>query len=422
MPDRIEPRWRLLANTNLAQARKRAKDLLDAYRRGETDARSLFGDFHPDPPAPPAAKLADAQLTFARAYDFPSWPRFVRGAELFNAILADDPERVTALIDNHPALLHEPVNGVTSNWGPPLACAAQVGSRRVFDALLPIADQDRQHALDRAILRGRGEFARKLIAAGAVPEPGIVMGPCESLNVAGLEFLAAIGAPLGDENGDALAPVAMLLEGYFRDPTAKHACLAFFEKHGVEYPNTPAVAFHRGRLDLLKAFLEKDPRLPYRQFSYREIYPRELGCHDDESLGLHGTPLNGATLLHMSDDFDEADIFHWLLDADADVNAAAVTDRDGFGGHTPIFSAVVSQAYRSGRQRDGAMATGLIEHGADPGRTASIRKAIRFISDESEHCYTNVTPLEYGRQFHARAWVSGVALDAVRAALGSPAS
>jgi hypothetical protein len=58
----------------------------------------------------------------------------------------------------------------------------------------------------------------------------------------------------------------------------------------------------------------------------------------------------------MSIDFDERDIFDWLLEQGADVNAAAITDEEDFGGHTPLFNAIVSCAYVNGRQRDGFIA------------------------------------------------------------------
>ncbi len=405
-----EPRWRMLGRTNLDQQKKRAKELLRDYRREMAQAGELFERFHPDPPQHGAAKLSDAQLVIARAHDFASWPRFGRAVVLYNAMLDDDADAVLAMLRRHPELLHERVNGATSNWGPPLACAAQIGASRVFAALLPIPGQDRDWALDRAILKGRSEFARQLINAGTVPAPGVVMGPCETLNLSGLEFLADIGAPLTDEDGNPLKPVALLLEGYYRDPAAKHACLDFFERQGITYPDTPAMAFHRGRIRDLERHLENDASLLARRFVHREIYPPELGCHEDESLALHGTPLDGTTLLHLAIDFDERDVGTWLIQRGADVNARASHDDDGFGGHTPLHGTVVSQAYRSGRQRDAAFARMLLHHGADPAVKASIRKRIRFIEDESLHEYRDVTPVEYGRRFHAREWVSEEAI------------
>ena len=56
---------------------------------------------------------------------------------------------------------------------------------------------------------------------------------------------------------------------------------------------------------------------------------------------MHWTPIDGTTLLHLAIDFHEHEIFDWLLAHGADVNARATIDRDGFGGHTPLFNAVV---------------------------------------------------------------------------------
>ncbi len=414
-PSVSKPRWRILARSNIDQLKRRARELHRAYVAGDAEAAGLVLEFHPSPPTPEAAKLSDAQLTLARAHDFPSWPKFQRAVRLFNAICDDDAAEALTLIRRHPQLLSERVNGETSNWGPPLACSAQVGAAKVFSALLNIGGQDLQKALERAMLKGRTEMARMLLARGAETEPGAVMGPCETLNVDGLKFLEEIGDPLTDEDGSALAPVALLLEGYYRNPPAKHACLAFFAERGIELPDTPMMAFHRGRIDLLEEHLRRDAKLLSRRFSYREIYPLELGCHEDESLGLHGCPIDGATLLHMAADFDEAAIAEWLLANGVDANATALIDAAGFGGHTPLFNIVVSQAYRSGRQRDGAFARSLLDAGAEPTAVASLRKGIRFIADESVHEYRDVTPVGFGRAFHEQDWVSREAMTEITA-------
>ncbi len=389
----------------------RAEALLQDIRAGNPEAAELFATFHPASPLTPS--LADARLALAVAHDYPDWETFQQAVALFNAICADRAEEVLGQVRRQPDLLHRRVNGESSNWGPPLACAAQVGAPAVFEALLPLPDQDRSWALDRAILKGRVDMARALIDNGTEPEPGLAIGPCETLNVDGLEFLAEVGVALTDEHGDRLAPVAMLLQGYHRDPEGKHACLAFFERQGIAYPDTPVMAFHRGRTDLLDQHLARNPELVHHRFSCRDLYPLELGCDEDTSLGLHGTPLDGTTLLHMSVDFDEPAIARWLLGHGADVNATAEVDAAGFGGHTPLFNAVVSQACVSGRQLGGGFARFLLDQGADVGRRASIRKAIRFIADESSHEYRDVTALEYGRAFHASPWVSPGALEAI---------
>jgi hypothetical protein len=51
------------------------------------------------------------------------------------------------------------------------------------------------------------------------------MGACETLNPAGL--LADLGAPPTDNKGDRLAPLALALETYARNPKGKHAVMGF---------------------------------------------------------------------------------------------------------------------------------------------------------------------------------------------------
>jgi ankyrin repeat protein len=175
------------------------------------------------------------------------------------------------------------------------------------------------------------------------------------------------------------------------------------------------MAMHRGRIDLLNNHLRMDPDLVRRTFSHEEIYPPELGCHADHSYALQGTPLDGTTLLHICVDFDEIEIARWLIEHGADVNARAVIDADGFGGHTPLFGCVVSQAYLCRRQQDAEFARLLLDHGADPNARASIRKQLRFVPDESVHVYRDVTPLAWGQRFHGpgtpgHTWVSKEAM------------
>ena len=409
----------LARRADFAQFEKQARELQRAVLAGDAAARAQFTEFHPGPPPPVDASLADAELVLARSYDFPNWPRFQLGARLFNAILDDDVAATDALLAAHPELLFERVNGTHSNWGPPLALAAQLDRCKVFSALIGRVGQDLSFALGRAVLKGRTELARQLLAAGAAPEPGEAMGPCENLNVEGLRFLAAIGMPITDAEGDALAPLGMLLQTYARDPEGKHACIEFLVEQGIAVPDTPAMALHRGRIDLLDALLERDGDMVHRRFTVREVYPREAGCNADVTCGLHGTPLDGTTLLHMSLDFDEIAIARWLLAHGALVDARAELDADGFGGQTPLFHAVVSQAWRAGRQRDGAFAELLLDAGTDVSARASIRKAIRFVGDDKVYETRDATPVGYGRAFHHRDWVSTVAIERIAARGGS---
>jgi hypothetical protein len=408
MPDRHFP-----VRPDLTQLRHQAKDLLRELRRGEPAALAVLERHHPRPPAAPAAKLADAQLVLARSYGLPSWPRLVLACQMTDAIWRDDPHAVRELVTRHPRLLHEAARGVAGaacTWGPPMSYAANLGRDQIIELLRGLGASDLQHAFDRACLQGQLDTARKLYAMGARPALDAVMGPCETQNGDGLAFLLDHGASISDEHGDRLAPVALLLETYCRDPEGKHRCLELLAAHGVELPDTPPLAVHRGRIDLLEEHLRRDPALLGRTFSHQDIYPPALGCHADETLALHGTPLAGGTLLHLCVDNDEIEIARWLLARGADVNAKAARDAEGFGGHTALFGCVVSQTYRVGLRKDDGFARLLLDHGADPNVRASLRKRLRFVEDETMHEYRDVTPVGWGERFHDPSWVNRSAL------------
>ncbi len=390
---------------NLEQLKHQAKDFLRDLRRGDAAAIAEFREHHPERIQPNDAKLADAQLALARSYGLPSWPRLVRACEMTDAIWRDDVDAVRELVLSHPEMLHEDARGVKGNWGPPMSYAANLGRDRIITMLHALGAADLQFAFDRACLQGRIDTARRLYAIGAHPAPDAVMGPAETQNGAGMALVLELGAQISNEHGDRLAPVAMVLQTYARNPQGKHRCLELFAEHGIDLPDTPTMAVHRGRIDLLEEHVRRDPGVLNRTFSHEEIYPPTLGCHSDHSLALHGTPLAGTTLLHLCADNDETEIARWLLDRGADVNARAEVDGDGFGGHTALFGCVVSQPYRNGLRAD-AFARLLLDRGADPNVRTSLRKGLRFVDDESMHEYRDVTPLSWGERFHDRDWVN----------------
>ena len=126
-----------------------------------------------------------------------------------------------------------------------------------------------------------------------------------------------------------------------------------------------------------------------RRFSLIEIYPPELGCAKDGRSGMHWTPIAGTTLLHVAVDYDDEAIFELLLMYGADVNARAELDRDGFGGHPPLFNAVVSHG-----KNQGAMARKLVEKGAQTKARASLRKFLDWCETPRWHEARDVTALE----------------------------
>jgi ankyrin repeat protein len=180
------------------------------------------------------------------------------------------------------------------------------------------------------------------------------------------------------------------------------------------------MALHRGRIDLLERHLKRDPALLERTFTHEEIFPPELGCHDEVNA-TQGTPLKGTTLLHLCVDYDEIEIAQWLLERGMDPNVKAAVDDDGFGGHTALFGTVVSQPnfwmnYQSGNQI-APFAKLLLDQGADPNVRASLRKQLHPgyapKYDIAIHEYRNVTALSWGRRFHAQVFVSEPAMKLI---------
>ncbi len=212
---------------------------------------------------------------------------------------------------------------------------------------------------------------------GARVIAGSVMGPCETLNADGLAFLFELGAEVADAHGDRLAPVALLLQTYCRGPEGKHRCLDLMVEQGIELPDTPMMAMHRGRIDLLEAHLRRDPASAQSHFFARRNLSARAGMPAPIILWrCTERRWQEQRLLHMAVDFDEIEIAHWLIDHGADVNARAEIDADGFGGHTPLFGCVVSQAYLCRLQQDAAFARLLLDHGAEPNARASLRKRL----------------------------------------------
>jgi hypothetical protein len=329
---------------DLDQLKHQAKDLLRAIRHGDEEAVDELRRNHPRQPAPDKARLADAQLALARSYGIRSWPRLVLACRVVDAICRDAVDELRVLILKHPYLLHEMARGTQfCNWGPPMSYAANLGRDRIIEMLRELGAQDVEHAMARAVLQGQIETARKLHAMGVRLPRGAVMGPAETQNASGLAYLLELGAEICDADGNRLAPVGLLLETYCRNPQGKHECLEIFAARGIVLPDTPVMALHRGRIDLLEMHLRRDPGLLSRRFSHQEIYPPELGCNVDESFALGGTPLAGSTLLHMCVDFFELPIARWLIQQGMDVNVKAAVDAEGFGGHTPLFSCAVRQ-------------------------------------------------------------------------------
>lgn len=407
----------LPAQPHLDVPKQLARELLKQCKAKSPDAIERIRNRHPkfqtadDETIITRVKLSDAQLVIAREYGLSTWKQLKEritgntAAKLIDqAIRANDTAEVTNLLNAYPNLLHVPVS--SGNWGPPMSHAANMGLLDMVKTIAALGAKDFQHAFDRALLHGEIETAKWLLSQGAALSPGIIMGSCETLKWSGFQFLEEAGAPFTDHKGDPLAPVALVLGTYQRRPHAKHAILQRFKARGYQFPDTPTIAFHFGDLERLKMHLQEDPDLLNRRFHWGEIYPPESGCSDDLASGLHGTPIDGTTLLHLSIDFDEQEIFDWLIAEGADVNAAALIDEEGYGGHTPIYNALVSCAYICGRQRDAYMVRRLLELGAHNNTRVDMRKYLDWVEEPGWHIARDVTPLEWGMGFPERNWVN----------------
>lgn len=383
-----------------------------------------------------ALTLSEAQFKTALDYGFASWPKLKAYVdslslvgELKAAIDAEDLLLVKRLMTRHPDLHRAPMG--YGNDGPLTWVAeCRVPRRAPTETRLAIAQwmiengsnvhQGGDGPLMRAALNDeRIPMMELLLRYGADVNAlwhdfyPILLAPCETLAPGVLRFLLSHGAnpQIPEKYG---SPVAMLIGTYGRQAEGKHACLEVLAELGVTLPDTPTLALHRGRTDLLQRHLDRDASLLNRQFTTAEIYPPELGLNPGE--GLTFTPVDGGTLLHLALEYEDTGTARWLLEHGADPNARAAVDAEGFGGHTPLFHTVVSVGDRSDTRT-----RLLLEHGADPNARATFRKQLKDMGDQEKEKMTvfpDVTPTGYAQLYVEPRWVNEPALTALADAGG----
>lgn len=187
-----------------------------------------------------------------------------------DAICRDDAEAVRELVSKHPKLVHEMARGTEEcNWGPPMSYAANIGRDRIISMLHEFGATDHLHALGRAALQSEIGTARMLHKMMGSPKPpeGALAGPADTLSVSGTALMLELGAQVRGADGKRLAPVDVVLETDSRKPSEKHQILELYVQYGLELPNTPTMALHRGRIDLLEKHLRRDAGLLHRTFS-----------------------------------------------------------------------------------------------------------------------------------------------------------
>ena len=172
----------------------------------------------------------------------------------------------------------------------------------MVEYLYDLGARDIQDALGQAIYKCSVEITKFLVSKGGNMEGNDRYGllgssSCELLNLDSLKFtLSYRTKPVPDQ---VLYKYFMILVGtYMRNPKGKHECVEELIKQGLELDDTPIMAFHRGRIDLLEKHLRNDPGLIHQKFSLKEIFCKPF--FDDHTDGLHLTPLEGTTLLHLA--------------------------------------------------------------------------------------------------------------------------
>jgi hypothetical protein len=205
-------------------------------------------------------------------------------------------------------------------------------------------------------------------------------------------------------------PIEMLTCIYTRRPKDKAACLEIVGAAGFALPDTPVMALHRSRLDLLQKHLDRDPSLLERRFAYREVFATTLDGPAGDAYPA--TPVSGCTLLHLALEFDDIDLARWLIERGADVNARAEIGAEGFVGHTPLFHTVVNLASGMGLHDD-SKARLLLDHGADPNARAIFPQEDQTHGKAPTDAFHDLTPVGYARRYSDRRCVNAPALAAI---------
>src|SRR5262245_30869305 len=287
------PSRRLPARPDQEQLHRQAKELLRAIHAGDADAVAELREHHPKSIDASATKLADAQLVLARTYGASSWTRLVQAVQLAESIWRDDLATVRELIAQNNALIREHVLIRTdSNWGPPMTYAANLGRNAIVRLLYERGARDLESAAGRAALQGQIDTLHMIYDLLGQPpvDTRALAGPAYTLSVEGTAAMLTLGASVVGPNGVDSNTMEHLLGTDSRNPSKKHRILEMYVEHGFEPPDTPVMALHRGRIDLLEAHLARDPNLLTRRFEIKDIFPLAPACARDPYTA-QGTPV-----------------------------------------------------------------------------------------------------------------------------------
>ena len=332
---------------NLEQQKKLAKDLLAAFRRGDTEALARVRAELPDKKE---IRLADAQYVLAREYGFASWRELTERVEALaanalplieqfkSAVRNGDAKALRAMRPQRTelrAVVNEPVFAFDS---PALASVAGNGDVDLVDALLDLGADPNGRTTWWAggfhpLYSASGAVADRLLAAGAIPDA------CAAAHLDRADLLATMLAAdpslVHERGGDGQTPlhfarsrqvVDLLLEAG-ADPDARD----------LDHRSTPAQWMlsdgddpHESRLDVAKylvergasmdiflaaalgaserarAMLEANPKLLTLRTSQGEYGEKRPSSYHIYlwSIGSNFTPLQTAARFHQAETLD----------------------------------------------------------------------------------------------------------------------
>jgi hypothetical protein len=243
-------------------------------------------------------------------------------ASMLAAVRVNDAETVRELItEDSQSAVDGRDDSKPTPFESPFVMAADNGHEQIVDLILnsdTVPEAELLAAMERALLYSHFLVAERLLQT-AVEFTFDCLGNTEFQNPEGLRWELEHGA---DANAGAMQN---LLSTYGRKIGPKHECIELLIDHGASWTDDPIMAIHRGQVDQLRTFIDKDPELLHQRVSL--------------DYGMQLT-LSNVTLLHVAVEFNERECVDLLLQLGADLNAQAGFEPSGIGGQTPLYHAI----------------------------------------------------------------------------------